>query len=167
MKVVKSQARKSVSIADLHDLVGVELGPSGAQVITQERINLFAEATGDWQWIHTEPEKAAGTPAGTTIAHGFLILSLIAGMNQQLLVIEDATSRLNYGLDRVRFPASAPVDSVVRGYTTLKSVASARAGIQLKFEVRVEAEGQTKPVCIAEFISLIPGAQLETEGQSA
>lgn len=167
MSAVKTQTKKSVSIADLHDLVDVELGPSAAQVITQERINLFAEATGDWQWIHTDPEKAAATPTGTTIAHGFLVLSLIAGVNQQLLAIEDATSRLNYGLDRVRFPASAPVDSVVRGYTTLKSVESTRAGIQLKFQVRVEADGQAKPVCIAEFISLIPGAQLDTKGQPA
>lgn len=167
MSAAKTQAQKSVSIADLHDLVGVELGPSADQVITQERINLFAEATGDWQWIHTDPEKAAATPAGTTIAHGFLVLSLIAGVNQQLLAIEDATSRLNYGLDRVRFPASAPVDSVVRGYTTLKAVGSTRAGIQLKFEVRLEANGQAKPVCVAEFISLIPGAQLDTKGQSA
>ncbi|WP_304272897.1 MaoC family dehydratase [Pseudoglutamicibacter cumminsii] len=167
MNPTNTQQPTSVTIAELRNIVGVELGPSAEEVITQERINLFAEATGDWQWIHTDPEKAAATPAGSTIAHGFLVLSLIAGVNQQLLSIPDAASRLNYGLDRVRFPASVPVNSVLRGFTTLKSAESVRAGIQLKFEVRLEAEGITKPVCIAEFISLIPGAHLEPAEQPA
>ncbi|MBV1778928.1 MaoC family dehydratase [Paeniglutamicibacter sp. ABSL32-1] len=167
MNPINTQQQASVAIPELRNLVGVELGPSSDEVITQDRINRFAEATGDWQWIHTDPEKAAATPAGSTIAHGFLVLSLIAGVNQQLLSIPDAKSRLNYGLDRVRFPASVPVDSVLRGFTTLKSVESVRAGIQLKFEVRLEADGIAKPVCIAEFISLIPGVQLETTEQPA
>ncbi|WP_120004049.1 MaoC family dehydratase [Nesterenkonia muleiensis] len=158
--------KKTITIAQLNEIIDVELGPSEPITMTQERINLFAEATGDWQWIHTDPERAASTPVGTTIAHGFLVLSLTAGMNQQLLNIEDAPSRLNYGLDRVRFPASVPTDSVLRGFTTLKSFAQASSGIQLKFEVRVEAEGIVKPVCITEFISVIPGTRLIQHGEA-
>lgn len=163
MTSVETPTQKTIKIKELRTLIDVELGPSKVQTISQERINLFAEATGDWQWIHTDPEKAKDSPFGSTIAHGFLVLSLIAGINQDLLQITDAKNRLNYGLDRVRFPASLPVDSLVHGYTTLRSVQSVSKGIQLKFEVRVQAVGQTKPVCIAEFISLISGERLDTE----
>lgn len=104
MTSVETPTQKTIKIKELRALIDVELGPSKVQTISQERINLFAEATGDWQWIHTDPEKAKDSPFGSTIAHGFLVLSLIAGINQDLLQITDAKNRLNYGLDRVRFP---------------------------------------------------------------
>lgn len=163
MSTEQSTTPATVTLAGLPGLVDRELGPSSEQTITQDRIDLFAEATGDWQWIHTDPVRAAATDSGGTIAHGFLMLSLIAGVNQELIDVTDAPSRLNYGLDRVRFPAPTPSGSVVRGFTTLTAVDEVRAGLQLKFTIRLEADGVDKPVCVADFISLVPGARLSEQ----
>ncbi|WBL19497.1 MaoC family dehydratase [Citricoccus sp. NR2] len=152
-----------VNIENIRSIQGIEYGPSEPVQMSQSRIDLFAEATGDLQWIHIDPVRAADSVFGSTIAHGFLVLSLIATFNQQLVTISGAASRLNYGLNKVRFPSTAPVNSILRGYTTLSSAESVRAGTQLVFELKVVAEGVEKPVCVAEFISLVPGIHLSDE----
>ncbi|MGO1182280.1 MAG: MaoC family dehydratase [Micrococcaceae bacterium] len=158
-----SRSAVEVDIEKIHSIQGVEYGPSGPVEMTQDKIDLFAEATGDHQWIHTDPVRAAESAFGSTIAHGFLVLSLIATLNQDLITINGAGSRLNYGLNKVRFPAPAPVNSTLRGYTALNKVESVRAGTQLLFELKVVADGIEKPVCVAEFISLVPGVHLSNE----
>ena len=142
----------SVSVSS--DLVGVELGPTEWRAIEQERIDAFAEATDDPQWIHTDPERAAAGPFGTTIAHGFLTLSLCVPMLYEVLPPSDAMV-VNYGVDRVRFPAPVPSGGRIRGRFRLASIEQTAQGERATIEATVECEGVEKPVCVAQLVVLI------------
>ena len=145
------------SLDEIRAKVGHSLGPSDWIKVTQERIDAFADATDDHQFIHVEPELAARTPFGGTIAHGFLSLSLLSRMAADVMLVPDTTKMaLNYGLDRVRFLAPVRTGSFIRGIFTLKAVAEKAAGqLLLRHEVRVEIGGETKHALIAEWLGLI------------
>jgi len=137
-------------------LVGTEVGVSDWLTIDQARIDKFAEATGDYQWIHVDVARAAKEiPGGKTIAHGFLTLSLVPMLTKGILVIEDVKTGINYGSDRVRFTQMVPVGSRVRARQKLKSVTPKSGGLQLIDEVTIEIEGETRPALIAELIRLL------------
>ncbi|WP_035855356.1 MaoC family dehydratase [Cryptosporangium arvum] len=143
----------TTTVAELPKLAGTELGSSDWFEVTQERVNLFADSTGDHQWIHTDPERAkAESPFGGPIAHGYLTLSLLIPMWSQVLTVTDATMGVNYGLNKVRFPAPVPVGSKIRLTATLTGVDEVDGGYQLTVAAVIEAEGAAKPVCIAEPI---------------
>src|SRR5215203_4393796 len=141
------------TIAELQALVGQEIGVSDWINVTQERIQLFAEATNDHQWIHLDAERARAGPFGTTIAHGFLTLSLLPEMAASAFEVHEARMGVNYGLNKVRFPAPVPSGSRVRGRFTLIAYEPLDGGAQLTTQVTMEREGADKPVCIAESIS--------------
>jgi acyl dehydratase len=133
--------------------LGAEFGPSSWIEIPQERIQAFADATGDHQWIHVDPERAAAGPFGTTIAHGYLTLSLLPEMTFEVVPSDpDAKMGVNYGLNRVRFPAPVPSGSRVRGTFRVASVEDHDWGYQATMEATVEREGGDKPVCVAELV---------------
>ena len=138
---------------DLKALVGQDLGAGEWMEITQERIDLFADATGDHQWIHVDPERAAQGPFGATIAHGYLTLSLIPTLGGGRLPVTGAKMGINYGLDRVRFIAPVKAGSRIRARRKLLEVKEGEGFVQLKVEVTVEIEGQNKPACVAETLS--------------
>jgi len=145
------------SVAALKALEGQELGSSDWIRIDQDRIQAFADATGDHQWIHLDVERARReTPWGTTIAHGFLTLSLLPMLSQQIYQVNGVKSRINYGLDRVRFTNPVPAGSRVRLHLTLKSVEETAPGRwQVRSEARIELEGSERPACVAETIGLM------------
>ncbi|KQZ26908.1 MaoC family dehydratase [Duganella sp. Root1480D1] len=146
-------ARLVRNVAELEALAGQEVGVSGWVDITQERVNTFGVSTNDEQWIHTDPARAAAeSPYGGTVAHGFLTLSLLPGLLQDAVFMEDMRMGVNYGLDKVRFPAPVPVGSRVRGRVILRSITPVAGGHQLAWEVTVECEGSEKPACVAEFL---------------
>jgi acyl dehydratase len=133
---------------------GDEFGPSGWLEITQERIDEFAEATGDHQWIHVDPERAAQGPFGTTIAHGFLTLSLLIKFIEEVRPSSgEFRMGINYGVNRVRFPAPVPVGSKLRAHFEVLEVGEVEGGIQVVTKGTVEREGGEKPVCVAEMVS--------------
>ena len=140
-------------LADLQARVGEEVGVSDWITVDQQRINLFAEATGDHQWIHIDPERAAKGPFGTTIAHGFLTLSLLPEMSASAFQVRDTRMGVNYGLDRVRFPAPVPTGSRLRGRFKLLRYEPLEGGAQLTVQVTMEREGSAKPVCVAESLA--------------
>jgi acyl dehydratase len=145
--------REFASLAEMQALTGQELAVSEWVAITQERVNLFADATDDHQWIHVDLERCAReSPFGGPVAHGFLTLSLISGLFERALRMVDAKMVLNYGLNKVRFPAPVPVGSRVRARLTLRRVEPIDGGAQLEWEVVVEREGGAKPVCVAELL---------------
>jgi acyl dehydratase len=138
------------TIEDLRPLVGKNLGSSPWIEVDQRRIDTFADATDDHQWIHVDPERAAAGPFGTTIAHGFLTLSLIIPMWTEILDVRQVSSKVNYGLGKVRFPAPVAVGSKVRATATLAELEDIKGGVQLTIDVVVEREGGDKPVCVAQ-----------------
>jgi acyl dehydratase len=140
-------------VTSLDELVGQELGPTSWLEVTQERIDAFARATDDPQWIHVDAERAAAGPFGTTIAHGFLTLSLCVPMLYEFLPPSDAPL-VNYGVDRVRFPAPVPSGGRVRGRFRVVSVEEGGSGSRAKIEATIECEGADKPVCVAEMLLL-------------
>jgi acyl dehydratase len=141
------------NIDELIACVGQTVAVSEWISITQQKIDLFAEATGDHQWIHVDPEKAAAGPFGTTIAHGFFTLSLLPKFFDSSFEILGSRMGVNYGLNKVRFTAPVPVDSRLRGHLKLLAAeAIDNAGVQMTWEVTVEREGQLKPVCVAESL---------------
>jgi acyl dehydratase len=144
--------RSFATIAELETLVGQEVAVSDWIEVTQERIQLFADATGDHQWIHVDPARAAEGPFGTTIAHGFMTLSLLPEMGASAMEVRDTRMGVNYGLNKVRFPAPVPSGSRLRGHFKLLRFEPLDGGAQLTFEVRMEREGSDKPVCIAESV---------------
>ena len=144
--------RRFATLAELQTLVGQDIGESDWITVDQQRINLFAEATGDHQWIHVDPVRAAAGPFGTTVAHGFLTLSLLPEMSASAFAIDEAKMGVNYGLNRVRFPAPVPVNSRLRGRFKLLSYEAIPGGAQMVVEVTMEREGSPKPVCVAESI---------------
>ncbi|RDI55956.1 MaoC family dehydratase [Nocardia mexicana] len=135
--------------------LGVRLGPSQPLAIDQHRIDAFAEATGDHQWIHVDPARAAGGPFGRTIAHGFLTLSLLPYFGQQLFALEFGTARVNYGIDKVRFPDPVPVDSALRCTATFTELRDTTAGAILTTRYVVHAADETKPACVADTLVLL------------
>jgi acyl dehydratase len=143
------------SAAALRAAIGTTIGTSDWTEISQQRIDQFAEATDDRQWIHTDPERAATGPFGTTIAHGFLTLSLLPSLTGSLVALPGAAMGVNYGLNKVRFPAPVPVGSCVRAVVNLHAVDDVDGGIRLTCKVTIEREGGGKPVCVAETVSRI------------
>ena len=140
-------------LTDLQALVGETLGVSDWITVTQQRIQLFADATGDHQWIHLDAERAAKGPFGTTIAHGFLTLSLLPEMGASAFKVLDTRMGVNYGLGKVRFPAPVPSGSRLRGHFKLTKYEPLDGGAQITCEVTMEREGSDKPVCVAESIA--------------
>ncbi|MGR7027682.1 MaoC family dehydratase [Geodermatophilus sp. URMC 62] len=139
------------TLAELPGLTGTELGTSDWVEVAQQRVNLFAEATGDDQWIHVDVERAnRESPFGGPIGHGYLTLSLLIPMWSQVLVVTDVGMAVNYGLNKVRFPAPVPVGSKLRLTATLKDVEEVTGGLQITATAVIEREGGDKPVCIAE-----------------
>ena len=136
-------------LAELAALVGQEIGVSDWITVDQRRIDGFAEATGDRQWIHIDPQRAAAGPFGTTIAHGFLTLSLLPEMGASAMEVRDTRMGVNYGLNKVRFTAPVPVASRLRGRFKLLAYEPIEGGAQLKMEVTMQREGSDKPVCVA------------------
>lgn len=147
--------REITSVEELKSLIGQEVAVSDWVAISQERINMFADATGDHQWIHIDVERSRKeSPYGGTIAHGFLTLSLLPMLMESAVSIPMSKMGVNYGLNKVRFPAPVPVGSKVRARMILQGVEDIENGAQLIWKVTVEREGGDKPVCIAESISL-------------
>jgi acyl dehydratase len=142
---------------ELKAKIGEELGVSDWHDVTQERINAFAEATEDFQWIHVDEEKAAATPFGGTIAHGLYTLSLGPKFAYSMFSLEGFTFGLNYGYDKVRFPAPVPVGSRVRMRATLATVDDVPGGLQITITQTFEIEGSEKPACVAESLSRVYG----------
>lgn len=140
------------SLDQLPDYVGKHLGYSPYMTITQDRVQLFADATDDHQWIHLDEERAKSGPFGRTIAHGYLTLSLVAGMMPKVWKVEGVKMGVNYGLNRVRFMSPVPVGSQLRCGATMLSADKIDGGYQVAIEVTFEVEGATKPACVAEAI---------------
>ena len=132
--------------------IGTHIGYSEWMEITQERVDAFADATGDHQWIHVDPARAADGPYGTTIAHGYLTLSLLPVLGAEILDIRGFSMMINYGLEKVRFPAAVPVGSRIRAGIELTSLQRKASGIQLNSVVTVEIEGGDRPALVAETV---------------
>jgi acyl dehydratase len=142
-------------VAELEAAVGSHLGYSAWHTITQEQIDLFADATGDHQWIHVDPQKAATGPFGATIAHGFLTLSLVPMLIWQVYRVEGVSAGLNYGADRLRFPSPVPVDSRVRAGVELTAVTPSARGYQVSTRITIEREGDDKPACVVDMLAVV------------
>ena len=145
--------RRFESLEAFGALLGQTVAVSDWITVTQERIDEFARATGDHQWIHVDPVRAAAGPFGTTIAHGFLTLSLLPVMAESAIEFANVRMGVNYGLNKVRFPAPVPVGSRLRGHFKLTAFEPIDGGAQITMEVTMEREGSTKPVCVAESLS--------------
>ena len=147
--------RVFTSLDEVTAAVGEELGSSEWIEIDQERVNAFADATGDHQWIHVDVERAAEGPFGGTIAHGYLTLSLVPWLGSQVFSLETPGAKLNYGVNKVRFPQPVPVGSKIRATVSVSDVADVSAGKQLTLKYVVEIEGTEKPACVAETVVLL------------
>ena len=141
------------NITDLQPLVGQEIAVSDWITVDQARIDKFADATGDHQWIHIDTERAKSGPFGTTVAHGFLTLSLLPELSAKAFSITNTRMGVNYGLNRVRFPAPVPSGSRLRGRFKLLAYQPIEGGAQITTEVTMEREGSDKPVCVAESVA--------------
>jgi acyl dehydratase len=144
-------------MAGLRESAGTHLGYTDWQEMTQERVNMFADATDDHQFIHVDVERAKSTPFGGTVAHGFLTLALMAPLTQQLMTVTDAKMGVNYGLDRVRFPAPLRVGTQFRGGGEIVEVTEVPGGIQVKMRGTIEAQDSDKPVCVADCLVRLYG----------
>ena len=138
--------------------VGGDLGASEWVEITQERVDAFADATGDHQWIHVDPERARAGPFGGTIVHGYLTLSLVPWLGSQVFTLGGDGAALNYGTNKVRFPQPVPVGSRIRTHVSVAEAQQVRAGTQVVFRHSIEIEGQDKPGCVAETVVLLLSA---------
>ena len=151
-------SKTTTTLAELPSLKGQQLGVSDWFEVTQDRVNTFADATDDHQWIHVDPARAtAESPFGGPIGHGFLTLSLFVPMWSQVLQVTDITMGVNYGLNKVRFPAPVPVGSRIRLIATLLDVEEVKGGLQLTVSGVVEREGSDKPVCVLESLTRLYG----------
>jgi acyl dehydratase len=139
----------TVKFEDLPALVGTDLGFSAYREITQEQVNLFADATDDHQWIHVDPERAKEGPFGAPIAHGYLSLSLIIPLSDELLDVDGVGTKVNYGLDKVRFPSPVKVGARVRMGSTVRDITEVPGGYQITLDNVIEVEGTTKPAVAA------------------
>jgi acyl dehydratase len=135
-----------------HELLGQQIGYSEWRAVTQERIDLFADATDDHQWIHVDPEAAKGGPFGGTIAHGYLTLALIPSFLQEVLLVDGMKFGVNYGANKVRFPSPVPVGSDLRMGVTVASVEDLDGEAQVVFEMVIEIRGAPKPACVAQVV---------------
>ena len=142
--------------ADLLGLVGQSLGTTEWIKVTQQQVDMFADATGDRQWIHTDAERAAKGPFKGTIAHGYLTLSLTPAVIAQVLEIRELTAALNYGLNKVRFPAPVRVGAQVRAAVTVASAQQKTSGVESVFKLTYEIDGEARPACVADVIVLYP-----------
>jgi acyl dehydratase len=140
---------------ELKSAIGEELGHSDWLEVTQERVDKFADATGDHQWIHVDVERATDGPFGGTIAHGYMTLSLIPQFGAQIFGLETPGAKLNYGVNKVRFPSPVKVGSRIRGTASIAEVTDIPAGKQMVTKFVVEIEGQDKPACVAETVVLL------------
>lgn len=148
----------TTTLAALPSLKGAELGISDWIEVTQDRVNTFADATGDHQWIHVDVERAKKeSPFGGPVAHGYLTLSLIVPLWAQMFTVTDATMVINYGLNKIRFPAPVPVGSRIRLVATLLDVEEIKGGLQATASAVIEREGGDKPVCVAEPVFRVYG----------
>jgi len=143
---------KIEGIEGLKAKVGEHLGYSAWHEVTQEQVNLFADATGDHQWIHVDLDRARSGPFGGPIAHGYLTLSLIPALLAEVMEVSGVSMAINYGLDRLRFPSPVPVGSKLRAGVELHKVDDTPGGVQVTLGVTVEVEGSTKPSCVAEVL---------------
>jgi acyl dehydratase len=141
-----------IDMAGLRESAGRHLGFTDWEEMTQDRVDRFADVTDDHNFIHVDPARAKGTPFGGTIAHGYLTLSLLAPVTQQLLKVSDAAVGINYGLDRVRFPAPLPVGSLWRGSAEIVEVSEVPGGLQAKLRTMIEVNGSEKPALVAECL---------------
>ncbi len=139
-------------IETFKDLVGTHLGYSDWHRIDQAQINLFADATGDHQWIHVDPERAKTGPFGTAIAHGYLTLSLAPVLLGEVLVVEGTSMGVNYGCNKVRFPSPVPVGSNLRLGASVAGAEDVGGGVQVVMDITLETEGSTKPSCVAQVV---------------
>jgi acyl dehydratase len=146
-------SKTALKIRDLESRVGQEIAVSPWVAMPQERIDLFAKATEDFQWIHVDPERAKASPFGTTIAHGFLTLSMLPKLTESTFEFSDRKMGVNYGLNKVRFTAPVPAGAKIRGRFTLAKFEKLEGGVQTTWSVTVEREGGDKPVMVAETIS--------------
>jgi acyl dehydratase len=144
---------ETLTIDDLPNSIGRTFGPTEWLTIDQSRIDQFAEATGDHQWIHVDPEAAKSGPFGATIAHGYLTLSLSSFFMFQLIAVEDISMGINYGVDKVRFPSPVPVGSKLRARGEIIEVTPIDGGFQVKTKLTLETEGGAKPACVVESLS--------------
>jgi acyl dehydratase len=140
---------------ELAEASGEDLGTSEWVEVTQDRVDQFADATGDHQWIHVDVEKAAAGPFGGTIAHGYLTLSLVPWLGSQVFGLETPGAKLNYGVNKVRFPNPVRVGKRIRSHVTMGEVTEIPAGRQLTLKHTVEIEGEEKPACVAETVVLL------------
>ncbi|HUN70606.1 MAG TPA: MaoC family dehydratase [Burkholderiales bacterium] len=146
--------KTAVSLRDLESRIGTEVGISPWVEISQERIDLFAKATEDFQWIHVDPKRAKDSPYGSTIAHGFLTLSMLAKLSESTFEFSDRKMGVNYGLNKVRFTAPVPAGSKIRGRFTLAKYEKLEGnGVQTTWNVTIEREGGDRPVCVIESIN--------------
>jgi acyl dehydratase len=147
--------RTFTTLEEVAESANTEIGTTDWLVVDQERINLFADATGDHQWIHVDEELAKAGPFGTTIAHGFLTVSLLPHFNLESFSLDTPGARLNYGLNKVRFPHPVPVDSRLRSHVSFGDVTDLPTGKQLVIKHVVEIEDVDKPACVAELVVLL------------
>ncbi|CAN5527841.1 MaoC family dehydratase [soil metagenome] len=146
-----------LTIASLLEQSDLDLGASHWMEIDQSRIDIFADVTEDPQWIHIDPVRSAAGPFGTTIAHGYLTMSLIAPVLNELFLVDDAVASINYGANKIRFPAAVPVGSRLRGHLTLLSAEPVTGGVQASLRVSMEIEGGDKPACVADILIRLRG----------
>lgn len=142
-------------IVELEESVGKHLGHSEWHTVTQQQVDAFADATGDNQWIHTDPVRAAAGPFGGTIAHGYLTLSLVPRLVWQIYAVEGVSMSINYGANKLRFPSTVPVGSRVRAGAELIEIQHRPSGSQATVRVTVEREGESRPVCVVETVTLL------------
>ena len=143
------------SLEELSAAVGEQIGPTDWMLMTQERVDTFAEATGDHQWIHVDRRRAAAGPYGGTIAHGYLTLSLLPVLAAELFHVDHMGAKLNYGVNKVRFPNPVRVGKRVRAHVSIVAVTDIPAGKQMQLKYVVEIEGEDKPACVAETVVLL------------
>jgi acyl dehydratase len=151
---------EEVRLAELPDLIGQSLGPTEPLAVTQERIEGFARETDDFQWIHTDPQRASAGVFGGTIAHGFLTLAFLSRFLHELIEVLDAPAAINYGLDRVRFPSPLPSGSSLQATAIVLDVRQDQRGVLLTARVTMTAVGADKPACVADSLTLYPGGLL-------
>ena len=147
--------RVFTTLAEVAEAAGQELGTSDWVTIDQDRVNQFADATGDHQWIHVDVEQAAAGPFGGTIAHGYLTLSLVPWLGSQVFALDTPGAKLNYGVNKVRFPTPLRVGSRIRTHVVVGEVTDLPAGKQLTLRHTIEIEGEPKPACVAETVVLL------------
>lgn len=147
------------NVAAFTEAVGEDLGTSDWFTITQERVDQFADATGDHQWIHIDPERSAKGPFGRTIAHGYLTLSLTPLLMEQVYRVDDVAMGMNYGANKVRFPSPVPVGSRIRTSVTLVETKPIAIGTQFVVRATVECDASEKPVCVADIVFVLAGNQ--------